>query len=118
MPLDSISLMLSGVPLLSSDDNSMSERTSTSMARDTAGHGAEKARTTKLLHAEIAAPCVAGFFSVYDTLGFGFLERVYCNALTIELRKRGHKVQREVQATVYYGATRVGTYRLDLLVDD
>jgi GxxExxY protein len=42
-----------------------------------------------LKHNEITEQIIKAYYCVYNTLGSGFLERVYHNALIIELRKRG-----------------------------
>ncbi|MDO9153575.1 MAG: GxxExxY protein, partial [Paludibacter sp.] len=41
----------------------------------------------KLLHEAITEKIIKSYFKVYNTLGYGFLEKVYENAMTIELRK-------------------------------
>jgi GxxExxY protein len=57
-------------------------------------------------------------FAVLNTLGAGFLEKVYENALAIELSAAGLKVaQQHGMQVVYRGAT-VGEYFVDLLVND
>ena len=56
-------------------------------------------------------------FAVSNTLGCGFLEKVYENALTHELRKAGLQVQQQHGITVYYDGTAVGEYTADLLVE-
>jgi GxxExxY protein len=58
------------------------------------------------------------FFKVYNVLGFGFLEKVYENALFIELTKRGFKVVKQRPIKVYYDGEQVGEYFADLIVDD
>ncbi|MBK9556780.1 MAG: GxxExxY protein [Bacteroidetes bacterium] len=51
-------------------------------------------------------------------LGSGFLEKVYENALIIELKKRGFKVEiQKVKIKVFYDETQVGFYLADLLVE-
>jgi GxxExxY protein len=57
-------------------------------------------------------------FKVANTLGVGFLEKVYENALAIELRKRGLKVVQQHPLKVYYEGEVVGEYVVDLFVDD
>ena len=42
-----------------------------------------------MLHAEITDKIIKAFYHVYNTLGYGFLEKVYQNALVITLRKWG-----------------------------
>ena len=59
-----------------------------------------------------------GFFEVYNTLGFGFLEHLYVLALERELLARGHRVGREVWATVLYKGEELGKQRLDMVVDE
>lgn len=56
-------------------------------------------------------------FTVSNTLGCGFLEKVYENALAHELRKAGMKAQQQYGITVYYDGLAVGEYTADLLVN-
>ncbi len=56
-------------------------------------------------------------FAVSNTLGCGFLEKVYENALTHELRKAGLQVQQQHGITVYYDGVAAGEYAADLLVE-
>lgn len=56
-------------------------------------------------------------FAVSNTLGCGFLEKVYENALAHELRKAGLQVQQQYGITVYYDGVAVGEYTADLLVE-
>lgn len=72
----------------------------------------------KLLHAEITNPIIGGFHTVYRYFGFGFVEAVYKNALAVELGRRGLIVRREVPVELAYLGVPVGTYRIDLLVND
>jgi GxxExxY protein len=55
---------------------------------------------------------------VYNALGYGFLEKVYENALVIELRRRSLKVVQQMPIAVYYTGEVVGEYSADLLVAD
>lgn len=57
-------------------------------------------------------------FEVYNSLGYGFLEHVYVQALERELIARGHGVAREYAARIYYKGVELTTQRLDLVVDD
>lgn len=70
-----------------------------------------------LRHGEITRPIIAGFYQAYNTLGYGFLEKVYENALALELRKRGLKVEKQRPINVYYEGELVGEYFADLLVE-
>jgi GxxExxY protein len=56
-------------------------------------------------------------FAVSNTLGCGFLERVYEAALAHELRKAGLLVQTQHAISVYYDGVVVGEYRADLMVN-
>lgn len=56
-------------------------------------------------------------FKVHQTLGAGFLEKVYENALMIELGKCGLKGQQQVPVSVNYGGCAVGEYYADILVE-
>ena len=51
------------------------------------------------------------------TLGVGFLEKVYENAVVLELRKAGFHVVQQHSMTVTYDNVAVGEYVVDLLVD-
>jgi len=57
-------------------------------------------------------------YRVSNVLGAGFLEKVYENALAIELRKAGLPVQQQWPIAVRYEGEVVGDYVADLLVDD
>jgi len=69
-----------------------------------------------LKHQELTDQIIKAFFKVYNTLGYGFLEKVYQNALAIELRARGLTVAVQDPITVYYEGQVVGEYFADLLV--
>jgi GxxExxY protein len=56
-------------------------------------------------------------FTVSNTLGCGFLERVYENALAHELRKAGLKTDQQHGITIHYDGVVVGEYAADLLVE-
>lgn len=55
---------------------------------------------------------------VHRTLGPGFLESVYQNALEIELKQRNLKIEKERELTIEYRGEIVGRHRLDLVVED
>ena len=67
-------------------------------------------------HTDITELIIKAFYKVYNTLGYGFLEKVYRNALAIELRKMGLEVIPEARILVYYDGEVVGEYFADLLV--
>ena len=55
---------------------------------------------------------------VHRVLGCGFVETVYRNALTIELRNAGLKFETHPTISVIYEGTEVGVFQADLIVDD
>ena len=57
-------------------------------------------------------------FEVNRILGAGFLEKVYENALVLELKKQGLKVESQVPISVIYKGNVVGEYTADILVED
>jgi len=57
-------------------------------------------------------------FDVHNKLGSGFLEKVYENALCIELRKKGLRVKQQESIKVWYEGQVVGYYAADLWVED
>jgi GxxExxY protein len=71
-----------------------------------------------LIEETLTRSIIGAFYSVYRTLGFGFLEHVYVMALERELRWRGHRVAREVSVNVMYKGEELCTQRLDMIVDE
>lgn len=69
-------------------------------------------------HSDITEQIIKAFYKVYNTLGYGFLEKVYENALTIELKQQGLSVFQQAPIKVYYSGQLVGEYFADLLVED
>lgn len=69
-------------------------------------------------HSELTEQIIGAFYSVYSTLGYGFLEKVYVNALVIELERRGLMVLYEFPIKVYYTGQLIGEYFADLIVND
>lgn len=70
------------------------------------------------LYTDITDKIIRAFYKVYNTLGHGFLEKVYSRSLKLELRKAGLEVQREHPIDVYYEEFKVGQYFADLLVEN
>ena len=67
---------------------------------------------------ELTNKIIEAAYKVHNTLGFGFLEKVYHNAMVIELAKRGIKADSEKPIKVFYEGRIVGDYVSDLVVDD
>ena len=61
---------------------------------------------------------IGAAFKVHNSLGTGFLEKVYENAMTIELSKKGVNVKQQEPVNVFYEGHAVGAYFADLLVED
>ena len=80
-------------------------------------HGMTNA-SSGLHEADLTRSVIGAFFEVYRTLGFGFLEHVYCLALDRELLSRGHRVQREVAVPIFYKGSYLTSHRVDRLVDE
>ena len=68
-------------------------------------------------HSELTNLIIKAFYKVYNTLGYGFQEKVYANALAIELRKYDQDAIREAPVEVYYEREIVGEFSVDLLVE-
>lgn len=71
----------------------------------------------KYLHQELTSKVINAFYKVYNTLGYGFLEKVYENAMRIELKKSGLSVEQQKNIKVYYENEMVGDYFADLHVN-
>ena len=71
-----------------------------------------------LLHQEITDCILKSFYKVYNELGFGFLEKVYENALMIELRNNNLQCSQQAPIKVYYQQSQVGIYFADILVEN
>lgn len=72
----------------------------------------------EILHKDLTNQILKTYYDVYNELGYGFLEKVYQNALFIELKNRGLRVEAEKQIKVFYKNNAVGVYFADLLVND
>lgn len=70
------------------------------------------------LHSDMTGEILNAFYDVYNELGYGFLERVYKNALYKELIKRGFDCSTERSIPVYYQGEIVGDYFADIIVDN
>lgn len=71
-----------------------------------------------MLHGDITSKIIESFYKVYNTLGYGFLEKVYENALKLELLNHGFKVEQQKNIKVFYNQIIVGDYYADLIVND
>ena len=74
--------------------------------------------TDKMIHAELSEAIIGSAMRVLNVLKPGLDEKAYENALVIELRKRGHKVDQQKRFDVLYEGQLVDTLIPDLIVDD
>src|ERR1700722_5483028 len=72
----------------------------------------------ELLHKDITDKIIKAYYKVYNELGFGFLEKVYGNALFFELGEMGLLVEKQKHIKVYYEGKEVGDYFADLYVEN
>jgi GxxExxY protein len=69
-----------------------------------------------ILHGNVPEKVIKSFYHVYNTLGYGFLEKVYENALRVSLCKLGVDVAQQMPVAVQFEGEVVGEYFADLLV--
>ena len=69
-------------------------------------------------HEDLTSKIIACAYKVHNTLGFGFLETVYQNALMIELTKASLHAENEKKIQVHYHNQLVGDYIADITVED
>ncbi len=69
-------------------------------------------------HREITEKIIGAAQRVHNTLGYGFLEKVYQNALVSELRTLGFNVAVEQPIAVHYHGKIVGNYVADIVVNE
>lgn len=74
-------------------------------------------RESKYLYSDLTDQIIKAYYCVYNELGYGFLEKVYENALMIELVQMGFTVEQQKKVDVYYKDNNVGYYLSDLIVD-
>lgn len=69
-------------------------------------------------HEKITELVIKAFFNVYNTLGYGFLEKVYENAMMLELKSLGLYCEKQKPISVFYKSFQVGEYFADIIVED
>jgi GxxExxY protein len=72
---------------------------------------------TDYRHGELTEQIIGAAYEVYNALGRGFLEKVYENALALELSRRGLQVQAQQPIEVRHRGEVVGQYFADLVVE-
>jgi GxxExxY protein len=69
-------------------------------------------------HSKLTKQIIGIFYDVYNILGYGFLEKVYENAMAMRLRQAGFKVQQQMPINVLFDGVIVGEYYADLVVNE
>lgn len=69
-------------------------------------------------HEQLTSEIIKCAYKVHNTLGSGFLEKVYERSLAIELTKAGYEVECQFSIPVFYDDIQVGDYYADLIVND
>ncbi len=69
-------------------------------------------------HSDLTGLIIKAYYTVYNKLGYGFLEKVYENAMLVELQKHSLDCKSQYQIQVYYDEVKVGFYIADIVVND
>lgn len=77
-----------------------------------------KKRIMSIYKQELTDGILQVFYHVYNILGYGFLEKVYHNAMMIELKRRGYTFESQKKIPVTYKQEIVGEYYADIIVND
>ncbi len=72
----------------------------------------------ELVHKDITESIIGAAMNVLNVLKPGLDEKLYENALVIELKKRGHRIEQQRQFQVHYDGQLIGTLVPDLIVDN
>jgi GxxExxY protein len=72
----------------------------------------------QIKHNDLTERIIGIFFKVYNKLGYGFLEKIYENALMIELRSERIQAMAQSPVRVEYNGQTVGEYFADLMIED
>lgn len=72
----------------------------------------------KILYKDLSYKIVGLAMQVYNKLGYGFLEKVYENALMVLFRREGIQAKQQAPMTVYFEGQAVGDYYADILVEN
>ncbi len=75
-------------------------------------------KMTNFLHKKLSDSILKSYYEVYNNLGYGFLEKVYQNAMYLELKNQGYEVEAQKQIKVCYKEIVVGEYYADLLIEN
>ena len=70
-----------------------------------------------MIDEDLTEKIIGAFYKVYNSLGYGFLEKVYERALAVEFEEAGLKFGRQVPVEVLYSGKVVGNYVADFIVE-
>ncbi len=68
-------------------------------------------------HSELTKKIIKAYYNVYNNLGYGFLEKIYENAMIIELEQQRLECEKQKLITVFYDKICVGNYFADIIVE-
>ena len=71
-----------------------------------------------MIHEDLSEAILGAAMKVLNTLRPGLDEKLYENALLLELTKRGHRLDQQRSFPVHYEGQLIGTLIPDLIVDD
>ncbi len=71
-----------------------------------------------MIHSDVTVKIINAFYTVYNTLGYGFLEKVYENGMELELKTQGCKVQKQRNIQIFYKGKVIGDYYADLIIEN
>ena len=69
-------------------------------------------------HQHLTKALIGIYYDVYNELGYGFLEKVYQNAMLLELKSRGYQVESQKKINVFYKKQIVSDYFPDIIVNN
>jgi len=72
----------------------------------------------ELIEGELSEKIIGCCIRVHRALGPGFLEKIYEEALAIELAKAGLRCERQKVVQIFYDGNQIGEHRLDYLIED
>jgi len=75
-------------------------------------------KSDKLIHSDLTYKVIGIMFKIHTQLGCGFPERIYQRALELEFQKEGIKFEIEKEIKVVYDKKIIGSFRLDLVIED
>jgi GxxExxY protein len=73
---------------------------------------------TDLLHSDITNKVLKAYYIVYNKLGFGFLEKVYENAMIVELMEMNIFCERQKPVKIFYKEKIIGEYFADIMIEN